>query len=58
VAQLLATQGKINGSCTFERSSYFDPSANVKDMMPDAKWISPLHLGKAETLVNYKSQMC
>lgn len=50
---LVITQVKINGSHTFEKSSYFDPSVNVMDIMPEVKWISPLHLGNAETLVNH-----
>lgn len=51
---LVATWIRIKKKCTFEKSSHFDPSVKVTDMMPDLKCASPLHLGNMETL--YETQ--
>ena len=42
---------------TFEKSSHFDPSVNPMAMI-DAKWISPLHRGNAETLFEVQKLSC
>jgi hypothetical protein len=46
---------KVESFHTFERSSNFDPSLNFKAMTFE-KWVSPLHRGNAEALIN-KCQM-